>query len=255
MKSSEIPSLIPINVDAEIDEIVDGLWQQADEFESDRYASDIEKASGASEAFLIADYIQNLRFDLMAEVASRFIHPEFVSLLPDGYEPTEYFQNEIGNKEKYFALMLCNRVIYSFRENKFAVDVHKMASKIDSFIKDLNYNSGNPSSDHVILAFSYLLGFDKFLKDRGVFITGHRIGDKFSAKADPDQVAELCTQARVEAKMTKVAVAEATGINEKNIRQLEKGERSPSLDTLQRYAQALGYEARIEFVPLDLDNE
>ena len=73
----------------------------------------------------------------------------------------------------------------------------------------------------------------------------------FRAAADTKKVGEMFEQARTASGLNKVQASKASGIDRKSLRQLENGDHSPSVDTLHRYADALGYEIRIELTPKD----
>lgn len=55
--------------------------------------------------------------------------------------------------------------------------------------------------------------------------------------------------ARINAGMTQMQLAERTGISQADICRLEKGTRNPSLKLLKRLAEAMDSTLRIEFVP------
>lgn len=78
-----------------------------------------------------------------------------------------------------------------------------------------------------------------------------KLGGKFNVAADEQAVGEMYTEARQATGLTKVAAAELAGMPETSVRKLEKGSQSPTLKTLRKYAKSLGYEARIELVPID----
>ena len=77
------------------------------------------------------------------------------------------------------------------------------------------------------------------------------LGGKFNVAADEQAVGEMYAEARQATGLTKVAAAELAGMPETSVRKLEKGSQSPTLKTLRKYAESLGYEARIELVPID----
>ncbi len=64
-----------------------------------------------------------------------------------------------------------------------------------------------------------------------------------------DMVAESLTSARNSVGMTQSCLAEETGIYQADISKIERGLANPSLLTLQRLADGMGMEIRIEFVP------
>lgn len=75
------------------------------------------------------------------------------------------------------------------------------------------------------------------------------IGGKFNVAADDDKVGEVYAQLRELAGLTKVDFAAQVGVSESTLRQLETGRSSPSLKTLKKYADALGYNVNVELVP------
>lgn len=76
-------------------------------------------------------------------------------------------------------------------------------------------------------------------------------GDKLFAPAEAKAVGEMFERARSAAGLNKVDASKASGFDRKNIRGLENGDHSPSVDTLHRYADGLGYKVRIELIPKD----
>ena len=58
---------------------------------------------------------------------------------------------------------------------------------------------------------------------------------------------------RLAKKLRQVDVAESMGVGQPSVSEFERGETNPRLDTLQRYARAIG--ARIEFEVVDDGNE
>lgn len=69
------------------------------------------------------------------------------------------------------------------------------------------------------------------------------------AEADAEyQVVEAMIRARGEAGLTQGALAERMGTTQSAIARLEGGRVSPSVDTLRRYAAAVGKRLRVEMV-------
>ncbi len=66
---------------------------------------------------------------------------------------------------------------------------------------------------------------------------------QFTSSANALAVGKMLCEAREAAGLTKVAVAEAMGTSESSVRRMEAGGRSPSIDTIQRYAEAVGLKA------------
>lgn len=79
------------------------------------------------------------------------------------------------------------------------------------------------------------------------------IQQPFSAAADAKAIGLILTAAREEAGMTKAAVAAEMNTVPKSIIRLEKGEQSPTVQTLDRFAKALGYTVRIELTKNDAE--
>ena len=75
--------------------------------------------------------------------------------------------------------------------------------------------------------------------------------EKFRAAADAKAVGEMFARAREGAGINKSEASRATGMATKDIRQFENGDHSPTLKKIERYAEALGLEARVELVPKD----
>ncbi|EDQ34537.1 putative transcriptional regulator [Hoeflea phototrophica DFL-43] len=73
----------------------------------------------------------------------------------------------------------------------------------------------------------------------------------FSVAADPKEIGAKLKAARLEAGVTQAVVAEAMGTKENAIRRLERGEHSPSIDTIRKYAEAIGYDVGLSFSPFD----
>lgn len=62
-------------------------------------------------------------------------------------------------------------------------------------------------------------------------------------------VIELLIRARVQAKLSQAEVAERMSTTQSAIARLEGGRVSPSIATLRRYAEATGYELRVDMTP------
>lgn len=75
-----------------------------------------------------------------------------------------------------------------------------------------------------------------------------KIQSRFSVAADAEAVGKMLTVAREQAGVTKSEVARRMNTGHRAIAKLENGDHSPSLQTVERFANALGYEARIDFV-------
>jgi ribosome-binding protein aMBF1 (putative translation factor) len=67
--------------------------------------------------------------------------------------------------------------------------------------------------------------------------------------AEFDLVSELIA-ARIRAGLTQKAVAARMGILQSNVSRLESGQLSPTIRTIQSYAQALGFQAVVRFEPV-----
>ena len=74
---------------------------------------------------------------------------------------------------------------------------------------------------------------------------------KFQASADAKEVGKMFARAREEKGVTKAQLNREAGIPRSNLAEFEKGAKSPTLERIQKYAEALGFEARVEFVPKD----
>jgi predicted transcriptional regulator len=62
------------------------------------------------------------------------------------------------------------------------------------------------------------------------------------------EVMKLLVEARTERGLTQKELAERTGIRQPNISRLERGQCSPTLDTLSALARGLGKELKVTFV-------
>lgn len=69
-------------------------------------------------------------------------------------------------------------------------------------------------------------------------------------KIQPEMdVIRAIVDARISQNLTQKELAERTGINQADISRLENGTRNPTLKLLQRLADGMGMQLRIEFVP------
>lgn len=77
------------------------------------------------------------------------------------------------------------------------------------------------------------------------------IDDKkpFLASAEAKEVGAMFERAREGAGLNKKQAERASGIHTANLRKLESGEHSPSLEKMRQYAEALDLEVRIELIP------
>lgn len=156
--------------------------------------------------------------------------------------------DRIDDRDKYFSNCICNYVIQDFFESGFVLDVGEFTNQLEKFLIE-NNRLGAFCFHDIMECIKLYLGSEKFLESRGVFIETRPLGKRFSASADPEEVGEMCAQARMKTGLSKVAVAAASGMQEKSIRQLEKGEQNATLRTLKRFADSVGYDVKIEFVP------
>lgn len=78
----------------------------------------------------------------------------------------------------------------------------------------------------------------KYLKD-----------EKFRAAAEAKAVGAMFANARGETSQR--ATAKASGIDPKNLRQIESGDTDPSLRTMRKIAESIGYDVEISLVPKD----
>lgn len=63
-------------------------------------------------------------------------------------------------------------------------------------------------------------------------------------------VIELLIRTRIQAKLSQAEIAERMATTQSAIARLEGGRVSPSIATLRRYAEATGYELRVDMTPL-----
>lgn len=75
--------------------------------------------------------------------------------------------------------------------------------------------------------------------------------DNLFAPAEAKAVGEMFARAREGKEISGRAAAKASGIDAKNLRQIENGERSPALDTIRKVAEGLGYDVEIKLTPKD----
>ncbi len=72
--------------------------------------------------------------------------------------------------------------------------------------------------------------------------------DEYEAMRPEYEAIRAMISARLECHMTQKELAEKTGIRQSNIRRIESGNSSPTIDTLARIAAGLGKQLRIDFV-------
>lgn len=73
--------------------------------------------------------------------------------------------------------------------------------------------------------------------------------DELSAPADPEKVGALFARAREGKCITRSDLERNNKIARSNLSAFERGVKSPTLDRVQRYADAIGYDVRIQFIP------
>lgn len=71
----------------------------------------------------------------------------------------------------------------------------------------------------------------------------------FGEVAKAQEVGEMLAKAREAAGVSKSEIARRMGTGEKQVRRIEGGEHSPSAETLQKYAEAIGCEIRFSISP------
>lgn len=71
----------------------------------------------------------------------------------------------------------------------------------------------------------------------------------FFAAADAKALGCLLKALREDSGMTKSALARKMGVPHRSVAKLENGEHSPTVQSVSRWADALGFEAQVEFVP------
>lgn len=76
-------------------------------------------------------------------------------------------------------------------------------------------------------------------------------GDRLFAHAEAKAVGKMFARARDAAGLNKLQASKATGVAAKNLRQIERGDRSPALDTMHKLADGLGYKVEIKLIPKD----
>lgn len=75
--------------------------------------------------------------------------------------------------------------------------------------------------------------------------------ERLLAAADAKEVGAMFERAREGAGLNKKQAERASGIQTANIRKLENGVHSPSLERMQQYAEALGFDVQIQLLPKD----
>ena len=76
-----------------------------------------------------------------------------------------------------------------------------------------------------------------------------KIKTLFLDASNPNQLSRALKTARKEAGFTQVEVAELMGTKQGAIQRLEGGKHNPTVDSLWRYAEAIGYKLQISFQP------
>ena len=84
------------------------------------------------------------------------------------------------------------------------------------------------------------------LKQRWMKEPGFREG--YEALGPEFELASMLIEARTEAKLSQIELAERMGTSQSTIARLESGTGKPSLSTLDRFAKATGREVRITLV-------
>lgn len=76
---------------------------------------------------------------------------------------------------------------------------------------------------------------------------------KVKAAYDALEPAYQLARLRIAKGLTQEELAERTGLKQPNIARMETGRATPTLDTLRRVAEALGYRVEVRFVPVEED--
>jgi ribosome-binding protein aMBF1 (putative translation factor) len=84
------------------------------------------------------------------------------------------------------------------------------------------------------------------LKERWMKEPGFRAG--YEALGPEFELASMLIEARTEAKLSQVELAERMGTSQSTIARLESGAAKPSLSTLERFAEATGLRVRVTLV-------
>lgn len=71
---------------------------------------------------------------------------------------------------------------------------------------------------------------------------------EYEALAPEYEAIRALIGARIEAHLTQVQLAQASGIRQSNISRIENGSCSPTIETLQRLANAMGKRLHVEFL-------
>ena len=80
------------------------------------------------------------------------------------------------------------------------------------------------------------------------FLKKQNIEDIFSREAkNHTEIGSILAEARKKAGLTQQQVAASMGFSEGAVRRMEKGQHKPNLDSIERYAQAVGLEISYEF--------
>lgn len=80
------------------------------------------------------------------------------------------------------------------------------------------------------------------------FLKKRNIEDIFSREArSHTEIGSILAEARKKAGLTQQQVAASMGFSEGAVRRMEKGHHKPNLDSIERYAQAVGLEISYEF--------
>lgn len=204
-----------------------------------------------------------------------------LNLLPK-FERENRFKNSLSNMEGCYLLSLqIKRLLYSKSVDGIHSDtvltimldlcfvisemldgtidaVFAIISEYDVLSDGESESTKLDQYDNVINIFTYLKKPDQVARptalksisksEEPLLEPKDKIQNGFSAAADPEAIGKVLTAAREEAGMTKAAVAAEMATVPKSIIRLEKGEQNPTIQTIDRFAKALGYTVRIEFL-------
>lgn len=206
--------------------------------------------------------------DFIFELAEVFnIHPEKdyaayakKHILGQSNEP---FANPNLNKEYYDFTRestLIQVVQYQISDWNYLSDSIVYEDTKQTILFNMNANNFNPR-EFIGLLFHYLLDF--FAKERSVTVLNEGVTEERSypvseeesrnerlfASAEAKAVGEMFARARENVEMSQRAAARQSGIDPKNLRQIESGEIDPSLKTVRKIADGMGYDVEVRLIP------
>ena len=81
------------------------------------------------------------------------------------------------------------------------------------------------------------------------FMQDPKFKKEWDALEPEAQLSKLLYKARIEHHLTQHDLSVLTGINQSNLSKIESGKSSPSLKTIKKIADKLGYTINLQFVP------